>query len=60
MNEKHFFTAAEVARLARVSRQFVTSQCREGKIQAEKVGSTWIIPLNSVHRFLYDRGIIKK
>lgn len=60
MENKRFFTASEVAKLAKVSRQFVTSLCREGKINAEKVGNSWIIPLNSVRRFLIDRGIIQE
>ena len=49
------YTAASLARAAGVHRSYVARLCRQGKIEADKVGGHWIIAHDVGLRWINSR-----
>jgi len=43
-NEKEPFTASSLAAAADIKHTYVARLCRQGKLEAKKFGSAWLIP----------------
>jgi len=48
--------ASELAKRAGVSTSYICRLCRQGKIEAVKVGNSWIIERDEAQRWLAERG----
>ena len=52
IEKKDFFSAPEVAKLLKLSRMTIVNQIRAGKIKAQKVGKTYMIPRGEIEQYL--------
>lgn len=56
MSGMEFYTATTLAKEAGLSGSHVARLCREGEIEANKVGSVWIIQPEVAREWLQRRG----
>ncbi|MFA5023097.1 MAG: helix-turn-helix domain-containing protein [Candidatus Paceibacterota bacterium] len=59
IENKPYFTTAEVAKLLKVSRITVFNYVKKGQVKADKMGKTYLIPKGEVLR-LAERGDLTK